>query len=148
MTLMECPTCGRETAAVAFTGAGTFCPACAPTPELRPHNYRPVSGCDPRLAAKATGGVVKLTDAQARELSEPPGFVVFDEAHAFTESQWTAVKATFLGSRVDVETLKAYDDAQKATDDAIRTHALAAMALRNGVCCLDPGDCNGPCDYV
>lgn len=88
MTLTPCPTCGRETAALALTGAGVFCPACAPTPELRPHTYRPVSGCDPRAAVEAR------------------------------------------------------------TSFAVRTHGLAGMAIRNGVCCLDPGDCDGPCEHV
>ena len=71
-----------------LTGARDYlaCPACAPTPDDKPHDYKPVdadeagivqraiAACDPRLAYKA--------------------------------------RATFA---------------------------------RNNVCCLDPGDCSGPC---
>lgn len=98
--LYECPTCGRDTAAEVLLAGLIYCPACAPTPDDVPHYYRPL----------ATGGVVKLTDEQARELSEPPGFIV-------PRSLWNALTAR-------------------------------ASYARNGVCCLDPGDCNGPCELV
>ena len=96
--LYECPRCGRDSAAYVKIDGLEYCPACAPTPDKEPHDYKPVlSGCDPQLATKAlrTGGVVKLTDAQAREILFH-GYVV-----------------------------PAY--------------------VRNNVCCLDPGDCSGPC---
>ena len=106
MTLIECPNCGRDTAAlvgIAGTCGYLACPACAPTPDKTPHDYRPVPGCDPQLAVKAryqTGGVVKLTDEQARSIL----------------------------SHGCVIPIPAY--------------------VRNNVCCLDPGDCDGPCGLV
>ena len=45
--LYECPNCGKDTAAfVSIDGFGgpVRCPACAPTPDKEPHEYRPAEG--------------------------------------------------------------------------------------------------------
>jgi len=45
--LYECPNCGKDSAAFVTTkdtlGGPVRCPACAPTPDKTPHDYRPLS---------------------------------------------------------------------------------------------------------
>ena len=40
--LYECPNCGGDTSALAKVGRKTYCPACAPMPGKKPHDYQPI----------------------------------------------------------------------------------------------------------
>ena len=47
---IACPSCGTQAFAFTEHDGRTVCPMCAPVPDRTPHDYRPVSGCDPQLA--------------------------------------------------------------------------------------------------
>jgi len=84
--LYECPTCGRDSAAFAEIEATgkIVCPACAPTPDSEPHDYRPVM----------LGGVA-LRDAE---------YVVIDEVRA----DWDMIEVYYKGRvlQISVELLR------------------------------------------
>ena len=46
----QCPSCMTHACAFAVIDGKTVCPMCAPVPERKPHDFRPLTGCDPRLA--------------------------------------------------------------------------------------------------
>ena len=85
-----CPTCERESLVFTTINGVHYCPACAPVPDRKPHDYK-----------YATGGVVKSTDP------------IIDDARG--------------------RPLTGCDP------------RLVLAYVRNDVCCLDPGDCSGPC---
>lgn len=96
MELYECPTCERDSAAFVTKDGAIYCPACAPVPDKKPHDFKPV----------ATGGVVDMKGRVVLVGETGP------EQYART-------------SACDPRLVLAY--------------------VRNDVCCLDPGDCAGPC---
>ena len=78
--LYECPNCGKDSSVFTARSGEVYCPACAPVPERVPYHYvvpphdfvsvlgwAALFGMVPIL--KRAGGVVKLTNAQARAIT-------------------------------------------------------------------------------